>query len=632
MPKCKPVTVDFETAAIEARPKYPPMPCGVAIKYPGQKSRYYAWGHPVENNCTLDDAKRALALAWQWDDGVLCHNIKFDYDVARTHMGMAELPWEKLHDTMLLLFLDNPHADKLALKPSAERLLDMKPEEQDAVRDWLLANKPGDGRITKTNFGAYISLAPGRLVGTYADGDVIRTERLFNLLHSSILKRKMGDAYDRERKLIPILLHIEAQGTRIDWHQLANDVRDYDLVMHDLERWLHKKLKDEAVNIDSGQQLIRALAKVGLIDLDTLGTTPSSTDEKPVYSSDKDSLNAAITDPTVSAVLQYRGQLDTCLSTFMKPWLTTAVSAGGRIFTNWNQIRSEKTGARTGRFSSSPNFQNVPKAFKPIFNHEVEGKNKLPKAPFPVPPLPLCRKYIIPMRDDHVLIDRDYSQQEPRIFAHFEFGPLMEAYNADPWLDLHDHATKLINGMLGTDYPRKVIKTMDLGMLYGMGVGLLAQTAGIEVDQAKQLREAVLNIFPGLRALNQDMKARAATNTPIRTWGGREYHCEPPKIVDGRVLTYDYKMVNVLIQGSAADCTKEAIIRYWHMKSPDAFLLLTVHDEILVSAPSMDIDDEMDRLRTAMNDIKFDVPMLSEGAVGMDWANMVDFDKRGEKI
>jgi len=648
--KLQPVTIDFETAAIEPRPNYPPRPCGVAIKYPGKKSRYYAFGHPTENNCTFEEAKQALALAWEWGDGILCHNLKFDYDVAMTHMGMSELPWEKLHDTMLLLFLDNPHADKLALKPSAERLLGMKPEEQDAVRDWLMANQPAENaRVTKTNFGAHISLAPGRLVGTYADGDVTRTEKLFALLHASILKRRMGDAYDRERKLLPILLHIETQGIMLNQELLEHDVEQGEAIMLQTEKWLRKKMKNEEVNINSGQQLVRALSEAGLLDLDALGHTLSSTPEKPKYASGQADINAAITDPAVGAVLQYRSQLDTCLSTFMKPWLETAQQSEGRIFTNWNQIRNERSGARTGRFSSSPNFQNVPKAFKAIFKHDLDAaiakeqnkenldklrvaQKKLPKAPFDLPPLPLCRRYVVPMRDDHVLLDRDYSQQEPRIFAHFEDGPLKDAYNEDPWLDLHDHAHKLINEMLGTDYPRKVIKTMDLGMLYGMGVGLLAQTAGIEVEQARQLRKAVLDIFPGLKELNADMKERAKTDQPLRTWGGREYFCEPPKMVDGRLMTFDYKMVNCLIQGSAADCTKQALIDYWETKSEEVFLLLTVHDEVLISAPSLMAGEAMDELRWAMNGIDFDVPMLSEGTIGLNWAEMRDYDKKGEEV
>ena len=675
--KLQPVAIDFETGPILPRPEYPPMPVGVAIKYPGKKSRYYAFGHPTANNCTMEEAKKAIALAYEWADGLLMHNAKFDLDVSAAHMGLKIPAWQKIHDSMLLLFLDNPNAPKLGLKPSAERLLNMPPEEQDSVKDWLLGHqdelrssgllledvnlsisdrvKPSKLTNSPQYWAAWICLAPGALVGTYAEGDVIRTEKLFNLLHEKTLKRKMGEAYDRERKLIPILLHIEAQGIRLGHDRLRADVEMYGRILGKLEAWMKKKAGLPAdFNFNADQRLILALADRGILDLNKLGMTPKSSDEKPKYKADKDSMNEAITDLAYAGVLQYRAQLMTCLNTFMTPWLKTCDKSGGLIFTQWNQIRNEKSGARTGRFSSSPNFQNVPKQFKPIFKHDIKQADiiahasmtpdeqieagrlrklyqKLPKAPFDLPPLPLCREYFIPMHDDHVLLDRDYSQQEPRIFGHFEGGPLRDAYNENPWLDLHDHAQAEIERLTGNKYERKAVKTIDLGLLYGKGVKLLAAEINDTEDVARQLKRAVLTIFPGLADMNKDMRERSKNNEPLRTWGGREYYCEEPKIVDGRLMTFDYKMVNALIQGSAADCTKQALIDYWETKSEEVYLLLTVHDEVLISAPSFMIDEAMEELRLAMEKDNFDVPMLSEGTIGMNWSDMKIFDKKGIK-
>ena len=123
-----PATIDFETAGIERRPKYPPEPVGVSIQLPGERApKYYAWGHPFGNNCTKQEGQRALHQAWEAKDGVLFHNAKFDYDVATEHLNMPPLPWDKIHDTLYLLYLDNPHAMDLGLKPSAKRLLNMEP-------------------------------------------------------------------------------------------------------------------------------------------------------------------------------------------------------------------------------------------------------------------------------------------------------------------------------------------------------------------------------------------------------------------------------------------------------------------------------------------------------------------------
>lgn len=667
LPEC--VTLDFETEGIRKRPAYPPKPVGVSIKWPGGKTHYYAWGHPTKNNCTFADAKKALELVWKSKLNVCGQNLKFDLDVAEVFFGLPMLPWQRIEDTMFLLFLNDPHADDLSLKPSSERLLKMPPEEQDAVCEWLVANQedlratgllPEDVKISRSKsakpsksgepqyFAAWICLAPGDLVGKYCDGDVIRTEKLWRLLMPSIIKRGMLRAYERERKLVPILLHIERQGIRVDTKKLADDVAMYEATIEDIDLWVHHKLKDTTVNLNSGPQLVAALAKVGLIDLDILGTTPKSKEEKPTYKSDKDSLNAAMTDMQLAGMIQYRSQLGTCLKTFMKPWLKTALASGGLIFTTWNQIRNDEMGARTGRFSSSPNFQNIPQEFKPIFWHDMmailasaksddlrslpAAQKLLPKCPFEnLPKLPMVRSYVIPMWPDHILIDRDFSQQEPRIFAHFEDGPLKDAYNEDPWLDLHDHAQELINDLLNANYKRKPVKQINLGLLYGMGIKLLAFKAEVEEDIARTLKKAVLTIFPGLDKLNKTMKERAALTKPIYTWGGREYYCEPAQYIDGRTKTFDYKMINVLIQGSAADCTKDALIKLWDMMAGHDgwYLLLTVHDEILMSVPSHEFEEAMEVLRLAMESPAFDVPMLSEGTVGMTWAEMQDYDKRG---
>ena len=637
-----PVTVDFETDKIEARPQYPPKPCGVSIKYPGKPARYYSWGAPSKNNCTFDEAKAALKLAWAWPGGILGHHLKFDYDVGITHMGMPELPWCMLHCTMILLFLDNPHAEKLALKPSAERLLGMPPEEQENVRDWLIENQPvPDVRITKTNFGAYISYAPGDLVGKYADGDVIRTEKLFNLLMPSIKKRGMQEAYDRERKLIPILLEIERQGVRVDTERLWHDVQMYDQAMYDAEKWLRKKLRVGAeFNLDADQQLIRALADAGLLDLKTLGTTPKSKEDKPTYKADAASMADALTDHVVAGVLKYRSQLSTCLNTFMRPWLETAMKSGGLIFTQWNQIRSERNGARTGRFSSSPNFQNIPTVFKSIWKHEAQlllevctDKDEciklralvksLPNMPtmLQLPALPLCRSYIIPYDAGHLLIDRDFSSQELRILAHFEDGAMLTAYREDPKLDLHQYAADVISATAHVNVSRTRAKTIAFSILYGSGLKHLSEGVGCSVEDARQLRDAYLNTFKGVRTIMQDMKVVGRENKPIRTVGGREYFCEPPKIIDGRMQTYDFKLLNYLIQGSAADLTKDAMIRFWDRRG-NGKLLLTVHDEILVSAPINDADAVMKALQECMNESNLDVPMLSDGERGDNWGAM----------
>lgn len=638
MKQPKPVTIDFETFGIEGRPKYPPVPVGVAIKYPGKAAKYYAWGHPTGNNCCWSDAAAALAKAYTHKDGVLFQNGKFDVDVVNVHFDLPIPSWDRIHDTLFLLFLDDPHQLELGLKPAAARLLDWPAEEQDAVCDWLLTNQPVPGvRISKARssehyFGRYLAYAPGDLVGKYANGDVDRTEAIFNLLWPKTATREMLPAYDRERRLMPILLEMERQGLAIDLPRLRQDVTSYNQWRDAINSWLLKTLKAPPdLNLDSGEQLVQAMIKVGKVDPDLLPRTPTGK-----FQTNKEALLQGVTDKVLLAVLKYRTQLNTCLNTFMQPWLSTAEASNGLIFTTWNQTKTpsgdSNVGTRTGRLSSTPNFQNIPKEFKAIFLHEDPKDKKLPKCPFKdLPPLPRVRSYITPF-PGHVMIDRDYSQQEPRILAHFDGGDLMSKYVENPWIDFHDYAKAELE-LAGKFYDRKPVKNTNLGLIYGMGVGKLAERNNMTVEESAELKKAILKLYPGLAEMYKDMKVRAKAGQPIRTWGGREYYCEQPRLVNNRIMEFDYKLVNVLIQGSAADCTKEAIIRYHAAKHPEAKIILNVHDQVTASVPKKIFKAEMEVLRKCMESVEFDVPILSEGSISStNWDELQDYDKKGKVL
>jgi len=630
----QPVTVDFETFGIEGRPVYPPVPVSVSIKYWKKQPKFYAWGHPTGNNCTFVEARVAVAKAFTHAGGVLFHNGKFDVDVAETHLGIQLPQFDQIHDTMFLLFLDDPHQRELGLKPSAERLLGMMPDERDAVADWLVKHQPvdgikiGKGKTSKHPPGKYIAYAPGDVVGPYANGDVVRTEQLFELLYEKTAARKMLAAYRREQELMLILLHMERQGLRVDVDRLRSDIGLYEGWLGKIDHWLYKQL-GTVINLDSSDELAAALIASGKADPALMGVTATGK-----VATNKASLAEGVTDKVVAGVLKYRTQLQTCLRTFMTVWLAMAEASGGFIYTNWNQVRAEK-GTRTGRLSSNPNFQNIPKEFEPIFG---DGK-LLPKCPWKdLPPLPMCRGYLIPYVQGHLLAGRDYSQQEPRILAHFEDGELKDQYLANPWIDYHDNAKEKLEEKFHREFKRKPVKNINLGIIYGQGAASLALKNGESIEDTKAVRKAIFNLYPGLEDLYSDMKALAKADQPLRTWGGREYYCEPPRMIDGRMVTFDYKMVNVLIQGSAADCTKEAMIRFYRAmvkrkKLGVWFLLLQVHDELLISVPAEEFIEAMEVLRECMESVEFDVPILSEGAWSPDnWAAMKDYDKKGKLV
>lgn len=637
----KPTTIDFETQPIKSRPEYPPLPVGVSIKPYGKKSRYYAFGHLEGNNCCWSEAVEAVREAYNNPEGVLFQNGKFDVDIAEEHFGLTPPSWDKIHETMFLLYLDDPHQKNLGLKESAERILGLPPEEQDLARDYLLTNQPiphikiTAGKGGDNYYGKYLCLVPPDILGPYAVGDTDRTYALFKHLFKSVcLDRDMLRPYQLEQELMLCLLDMERQGVPVDLPRLRDDVRMYQATTKIVDEWLRKKLKVAEVNFNSGAQLFNALLAAGYIDESKAILTPTGK-----YSTSKEALLVAVTDLQVLHVLNYRAQLNTCLGTFLTKWLSVAEKSNGLIYTQWNQTKLPKgkdtAGTRTGRLSSTPNFQNAPNKFKPLFKEDttdIRLRADLPKCPFkiPLPQLPNVRSYIIPFPGD-VIIDRDWSQQEIRILAHYAGGALQDMYERRPWADMHDTTKYCLEGV-GLYFERKPVKNINFGLIYGMGIAALAAANDLDVPTTKKLKQAILTLYPGIADLYQDMKYRAAMNIPIRTWGGREYYCEPPKMVDGRTRTYDYKMVNLLIQGSGGDAVKKSIVEFYRAKLPCWKLILNVHDELAASVPPADIGAAMAAMAGAMS-LDFDVPMLSEGDVCVDnWADKTPYDVKGKKV
>lgn len=616
--------IDFETKGIERRPNYPPKPVSVSIQRIGErKPTFYSWGHPEGNNCDEDLPKQMLKDIARSGEPMLFHNGKFDLDVAQEHWKIGPVSWDRVHDTLYLLFLDDPHQKELSLKPSSERLLDMPPDEQDAVKNWILAHKKEietkHGKFTPKESGKHICEVPGSIVGPYANGDVTRTLKLFNLLYPAIHEAGMGAAYDRERQVMPILLENERKGIRVDVVSLERDVKIYEKALKYADDWLRKRLGNKDIDFENDAQVAAALKAAGVVT--NFVQTPTGKDSVSKKNLTPDMFN----DPKVAQVLGYRNRLVTCLGTFMRTWLHMAGINGGWMSTNWNQVRNADkglAGTRTGRLSSSsPNFMNMPKAW--------EGKGDgytHPKFLKALPPLPLLRNYILPDTDKSSWLHRDYNQQELRILGHFEDGALMDAYNEDPRLDVHQFVRDQIMSIFHIDVPRSKTKTLNFGMLYGMGLGALAEQMHTTMDEAKRLKKAQLSTMPGLKDLNDGIINGANNDEPIRTWGGRLYYKEPSiRLETGRTIDFGYKLLNYLIQGSAADCTKQALINYDAIKKNGRFTV-TVHDEMNISAPDRAVKSEMKLMREAMSAVQFSVPMLSDAKVGKTWGTIAKYE------
>jgi DNA polymerase I-like protein with 3'-5' exonuclease and polymerase domains len=183
-------------------------------------------------------------------------------------------------------------------------------------------------------------------------------------------------------------------------------------------------------------------------------------------------------------------------------------------------------------------------------------------------------------------------------------------------------AQELISAMIGITYARKSIKITAFSIIYGSGATGLSIQLGSSYQEAFSIKEAYLSAMPGIRELMRDVQARGRSGTGIRTWGGRRYFSEPAKQINGQWRDFHYKLLNYLIQGSAADQTKESICDWEDTRVWTDTFLATVHDEINISAPEGDAVAAMQRLRMAMEKPRIDVPVLSEGFQGPNWQDI----------
>ena len=591
--------IDFETDAIEGNPTVnPPKPCGVATKRPGFKARYFSWGHPSGNTSTYEIAKAHLKEIWASRSPVLFHNAKFDLAVLEKWFGIKFDPIF-VHDTMFLIFLADPYADTFSLKPSAERLLGLPPDEQTDLRNWILSHVP---EATEKTWGAYIACAPAEIVAPYAKGDVDRTLALYKAFHDKVPQA----AYDRERRLLPAIMASEKRGVLVAHEQLERDMSALETALVSCEDQTFKLLGQE-FNLDSGPQLAKALMDSGLCN--DLPLTPTGR-----LSTAREALMGAITHPDLRGLLVYRGALSHCLANFGRPWIQLVNEYNGRLHPDWNQVRTsrgdEVRGTRTGRLScGKPNFQNMPNEYDIII-------------PVGLPPLPIMRQYLLP-DEGMIWLKRDYSQQELRILAHFSEGRLYERYVEDPKIDAHTETGALVTEHTGLELPRKDIKIIGFSIIYGAGLNKLAQQLGRPYDEAVAMKSAYFKALPEIKPLMQNCSERGRSGGVVQTWGGREYPSEPPRMVQGRMMDFSYKLLNYLIQGSAGDCTKEAICRWEEGAKHGGQFLATVHDEINIQAPKESKVAAMRHLRDSMESIEFDVKMLSDGFVGHNWAELV---------
>jgi len=600
-----PIFLDFETEAIGPRPEqYPPKPVGLAVldRTNQFKSGYYAFCHDSNNNCTYEDARRLLIRIWESGRSICFHNAMFDMSVITEKFNLPFISAERVHDTLVLAFLYNPYVRSLSLKELCVEWLNIQPEERDQLFEWLVNHIPAVAKKPKTA-GAYIARGPADLVGMYAEADVALTAKLWDF--TLTVRQHMPRAYLREIELMPILLENSKLGIRVDRDGLNQSLEKAKADIFQCEVWLNKYFNADDINYNSGAQLVQIIQNKGCYDKNK--KWPTSDKGTPL--SDKDTLANLITDPELSSVLRHRDVLVKLTGTYIEPWLEQSASTG-RIYTEWNTVRGEAGGTRTGRLSSKPTLQTMP--------------TRGPKTPLPSEIrdliIPKVREYILP-DEGHSMIACDYNAQELRLFAYFEDGKLKQQYLKDPKADLHTFSKNLMSEKVGRDIPRDYVKTLSFGILYGAGPKKLSEMLRIPYEEAKELVDLYkTEVATGLPKINEDLIARYRAKIPFKTVGGRLIKGEPPKIIHGKLMEFGFKSLNTLIQGSGADMAKKAMIDYAKVATHSR-LLLSLHDEIVITCQKGYEEQESKKLELSMvNAFPMDVPFIAEAVIGNNFA------------
>ncbi len=559
---------------------------GMAIAVSPHESFYLPVGHVGDGN--LDPALVRTRLETIFCDAGLkriAHHGKYDLQVLRRHgYDLANIDF----DTMIAAYLLGETS--LRLKDLAFTRLGIEMTE---ITELI---GTGRGQITMDHVTADAA-------GDYACGDV---EATFALLEPQRerLQEQGQEALFREIELplVPVLVDMERAGIAIDVSYLQELSAEITQRFGELEASIHAMAGRE-LNIGSNKQLATLLFEELKL--------PSGRRTKTGYSVDSDVLeNIRDRHPIVEAVLEYRS-LGKLKSTYVDALPQQVNPATGRVHTSYNQ-----TVAATGRLSSTnPNLQNIPV--------RTELGRRVRQA-FVADNRPEHRLF-----DDAVLLSADYSQIELRLLAHMSGEPfLVEAFRTGE--DIHRATAAVVNGVppeAVTPEMRRVAKTVNFGVMYGMQSYGLSRDSGLSRADAQSFIDQYWARLPRVRALFDDIIRFGVNHGYVQAPSGRRRYL--PDLVSSngaRRLVAERMAINMPVQGTAADIIKIAMIRLADALSTGrlrARLLLQVHDELVLEVDRPHLAEAADLVVTTM-EAAYDlaVPLVADVRAGQNWDDL----------
>ncbi len=585
-----PEGLDTLTAALACQPEFAidtettgtnPMDCelvGIALAWEVGRGYYVPvrsiYGPVLELERVRQKLGPILADASKRKVG---QHLKYDLNVLRNNGLPVAGPY---FDTMIASFVIDPTRSSNSLDALAFSLL--------GHRMIPITDLIGKGRDQ-------LCMDQVRLeqVAEYSAEDADYTWRLFRLLEPQLAPLGVDRLfYEVEMPLVAVLTDMEAHGVSIDVKLLAEMGRQLATRAEELARQVHAAA-GVAFNLDSPKQLAEVL-------FDRLGL-PVQRRTKTTRSTDADTL-AALRDahPVCPLLLEYR-EIQKLRGTYVDALPAQRSRRTGRIHTSYHQ-----TGAVTGRLSSSePNLQNIP--VRTEIGREI-------------------RRAFIPRSPDERLIVADYSQVELRILAHYcRDDGLLRAFAADQ--DIHATVAAEVNGVPLEQVSKEMrarAKAVNFGIVYGQTAFGLAQQTGMGRAEAQEFIDRYFARYPGIRRFIRDVVESARRDGFVRTILGRR---RPISGLDSRNAGIRNQAerfaVNTVIQGSAADLIKIAMIRLHRRIAEEGLplrMLMQVHDELVCEGPA----DEAPRLARVMREImagamELRVPLRADVGWGPNW-------------
>lgn len=479
----------------------------------------------------------------------------------------------KFIDVQLAEPLLDENANSYSLNALAKKYLNDSKVEDDLYQ-WCADSYGGAvGRKQASN----IYRAPVTMVGPYAESDVKLPALIWQQQEQALNNQGLDKLFDLESRLIPLLLDMRSHGVRVDLDK-AQQVSDY---LTDKEETA--QLLIPSIDVWSKDSIQRAFDKEGL---------PYPRTEKGSASFTKEFLSHH-SHPLAQQIAKVR-RYNKARNVFVDSYILDSHHQG-RVHGSFHPLRGSRGGTVSGRFSSSnPNLQNIP-ARDPELG-------------------PLIRSMFVPDEGHRQWRSLDYSQIEYRMLAHYAIGEgadhVRSLYAQDPTTDFHKATQELIRSITGIELPRKATKNVNFGLCYGMGQATLAKNLDLDQAAANDLFTAYHQGVPFVRETYDAVSRFATTKRYIRTALGRKR----------RFATEDigtHKALNSLLQGSAADMMKKAMVDCYEAGLPVP--LTTVHDEVNFSDPGgqdvsfLEIKDIME------NCMELNVPVLVDEEVGPSW-------------